>query len=133
MDQTTSNAFLDELMKIAAADVDAATDYQSAVTPDKQTPPMYRQHPALDVAAGLGGFALGAGIGYGGAHLANRGIQALGGEPLSPSTVGVIAPVAGLASGIGFSYLQHKIMQRLHEHAEKGPTRDEQHPTDTGF
>ena len=131
MDPTTYSAFLDELIKIA--DVDPITDSQSAVQPDEQTPPMYREHPAATLAKGIGTFAVGAGLGYAGGHLADRAVRAFGGEGIPRYIVDAVGPVATGAAGLGFSYLQHKMMDRIKANTQKGPTRDEQLAQDTGF
>jgi hypothetical protein len=103
-------AFADELVKIAEAD--AVTDAASAVN-EGQTPPPYREHPALTLAKGVGGYALGAGAGYVGMHGLNRGIQALGGDGLPLAVMKYGPPVAASAAGLGFGLLQHRMMDRL--------------------
>ena len=104
-------AFVDEFLKIA--EVDAVTDPASVVQPDEQTAPIHREHPALTIAKGVGGFALGAGLGAGGMYLANKATHALTGNNIPKSVLTVAAPIATGAAGLGLSYLQHRMLQRI--------------------
>lgn len=110
MNDVTFAALFDELTKLA--DVDAVTDPASAPI-EAQTPPPYREHPALTVAKGVGGFALGAGAGYVAAHGTDRAIRALGGDGVPTPVLRYGAPLAGAAAGMGFGLLQHRMMQRM--------------------
>lgn len=88
-----NNSFFDEMHKIANEEM--------------------KEHPALTAAKGVGGFALGAGAGYGATHAVDKGVRALGGKGLSPGAMAVAGPLAGAASGIGFNLLQKKMMDRM--------------------
>lgn len=123
MDPTTRAAFLDELMKIA--EVDQATDSQSAVQPDRQLPPdieeqkeidAKKEHPAMSALKGIGGFALGAGLGYGAGHLTNQAVKYFNnGEGIPPAALHIAAPIVGGGAGLGFMYLQHKMMDKMRQ------------------
>lgn len=98
------HAFVDELLKIA--------EEEPAVTQE-------RPHPLATAARGIGGFALGAGAGYAGTHLADKAVKALGGSGLPPSVVRYGAPVLGAGAGLGFALLQHRMLEAMKE--PKGP------------
>lgn len=100
-------SFCDELMKIAAAGspdepqvVPSATDEDAPVAKPNAFKPYLK---------GLGGFALGAGLGYTGAHLADRGIKRLGGDGVPLGLIHFGAPLVGAGAGLGLMYLQDRI------------------------
>lgn len=93
-------AFFDEMHKIA----DAAQAVEEV-----------REHPAVTIAKGVGGAALGAGAGYVGMHGLNKAIEAVRGpgKGIPPSVIRYGAPIAGGAAGLGFGLLQHRMMERM--------------------
>lgn len=72
-----------------------------------------REHPALTAAKGIGGFALGAGLGYGAAHGVDQGMKAFGHRGLPAGVIRYGAPAVAAASGLGFNYLQGRMMDRI--------------------
>jgi hypothetical protein len=112
VDEITAAAFFDELTKIAA-DVEGITDPGSKVEGDQATPPPYREHPALTVAKGIGGYGLGTLGGYLAAHGADRAIRYFGGEGMPLAALKYGPPIVGGAAGIGFTMLQNKMMGRI--------------------
>lgn len=115
---TCTNSFVDELIKIATVDV--ATDPASAPT-EGEVAPVHREHPALTALKGIGGFAVGAGLGYTGTHYVDKAIKALGGAGLPMPVLRYGAPVLGTATGLGFSLLQHKMTERMKDYWSKKP------------
>lgn len=111
MNEVTRNAFLDELIKIAQADV--PPEPQTPVQPGPQTAPVHKEHPAMTVAKGVGGFALGAGLGYVGSHLTEKGLKALGADGVPLPVLRYGPAVVGGAAGLGFGLLQHRMMNRI--------------------
>lgn len=101
MIDATYSGFFDELEKIAEEGAS-----ESAPSP-------LIEHPAKTLAKGVGGYALGAGLGYVGAHALNQGIKALGGEGLPAPVLMYGAPVAAAAMSLGGPYLQGRINKRI--------------------
>lgn len=120
MTDVTYNAFFDELTKIAT--VDAVTDPASAPI-ESQVAPVHKEHPAATLAKGIGGFALGSGLGYVGAHYTDKAIKALGGDGVPLSVLRYGPPIVGAGAGLGFALLQHKMMDRVKDY--NAPTTEE--------
>lgn len=93
-----NRAFFDEMHKIAD---------------DAQAIQEVREHPAVTIAKGVGGAALGAGAGYIGMHGVDKAIKALGGSGVPRPVIRYGAPIAGGAAGLGFGLLQHRMMERM--------------------
>lgn len=80
------------------------------------------EHPAMTVLKGIGGFSLGAGLGYVGTHLADRALRyATGGQGLHPAFTSYIGPAAGSVAGMGFAVLQSKMMDRIKSNTSEKP------------
>jgi hypothetical protein len=120
MTNVTLSAFFEELTKIAT--VDAVTDPASAPA-ESQVAPVHREHPAATIAKGIGGFALGSGAGYVGAHYTDKAIKALGGDGLPLSVLRYGPPIVGAAAGLGMGYLQHRMLDRVKDY--NAPTTEE--------
>lgn len=99
-----NDAFFDEMHKIA-----------DAVQQVKQPPEEVREHPVFTAAKGIGSLALGAGVGYAGAHGIDQVVKRIrkDGKGIPPQVIGYAAPVLGAAAGFGANYLQHRMMQRM--------------------
>ena len=78
----------------------------------------------------------------GGAHLLNQGVKAVTGNGIPPGVLQYAAPAATMALGLGFAYLQHKMLKRMQDaHAERearkngdvGGIPDDRFSKDTGF
>jgi len=110
MNRTAATAFFDEFIKIAT--IDALTDPASAPL-EREVAPVHREHPALTALKGIGGFAVGAGLGYTGAHYTDKAIKALGGDGVPLPVLRYGAPLVGAATGLGFGLLQHKMTERM--------------------
>lgn len=95
-----NNSFFDEMHKIAD---------------EKQVTEDVREHPAMTAAKGVGGFALGAGAGYVGAHGLNKAVEALRGpgKGIPPKVIRYGAPIAGATAAMGYNLLQHQMMERM--------------------
>lgn len=112
-------AMSSELLKIAANEVSGeAPSLEVSETPTQPTPAKSKpEHPAATFAKGIGGYALGAGLGYTGAHLADRAIRKYnGGNSIPPDYIRIGAPILGGAAGLGLGYLNHKMLNSFLDH-----------------
>lgn len=87
------SSFFDEMLKIA--------EEQRA------------EHPALPYVKGIGGMAVGSGLGYLAAEGANRYL--FKGEMGKPGVVRVVAPIAGGVAGLAASGLQQHMLNKARE------------------
>lgn len=94
MNGTYFNGFFDEMNKIAEE---------------------VKEHPGVTLAKGVGGAAIGGGLGYLGAHLTDKAVRsATGGKHGIPAEVVFIgAPIIGAGAGLGAGLLQHRMVQRM--------------------
>lgn len=84
-----------------------------------------QEHPALTVAKGIGGLALGAGTGYVLTEGADRGIRALGGPGIPRGVKQVAVPIVGGAAGLGYGLLQHKMLERMRHNLQPQEEQDD--------
>lgn len=102
MNTTSFSAFFDEMNKIA----------------EEKKEEQY-EHPALTIAKGLGGYALGSGLGYVGMHGLDKGLKALGGKGISRNVILIGGPLVGAGGAAGFKYLQNKFVDSVKGHMER--------------
>lgn len=87
------HAFFDEMLKIA--------EEQST------------EHPAMPYVKGIGGMAVGSGLGYLAAEGANRYL--FKGEMGKPGVTSIVAPIVGGVAGLGVAGLQQHMLNKARE------------------